>query len=178
MEKLHSNIFFNINIINEKISHLEGTIARLEEKLAEQTSIQRSHIIRVKNHEDISDDAIYYGNPYNDLSPHKAYKAYSNKDFNFILIDVSEKDFSANVNFEESIKIPLEELEEKSHIHLDKKIPIFVISEDGIRSILACDLLVELGYYNVTNISGGHRFWPGARYKADQPPSLPKAANS
>ena len=38
---------------------------------------------------------------------------------------------------------------------------IFVISEKGVRSILACKILNRFGFYNLSNISGGHKFWPG-----------------
>ena len=35
------------------------------------------------------------------------------------------------------------------------------MSEDGTNSILACKMLCELGFLNVNNISGGHKYWPG-----------------
>jgi rhodanese-related sulfurtransferase len=36
-----------------------------------------------------------------------------------------------------------------------------IISENGLRSIQACELLIKKGFFNINNISGGHEFWPG-----------------
>jgi rhodanese-related sulfurtransferase len=40
---------------------------------------------------------------------------------------------------------------------------VLVISENGTTSILACEFLNQMGFYNINNISGGYKFWPGYR---------------
>ncbi|MDA9792969.1 rhodanese-like domain-containing protein [Bacteriovoracaceae bacterium] len=165
MHKLENNIFYKFNVVEEKISKLEETVNSLQEQLNESLQVQRSQLIKIKNNEDISDDTIYYGMPYNDLSPARAFKAYNRKDFNFILLDVSADHYQADLEFEDVLKIPLESLADKCEEFLNNKIPILVISEDGLRSIKACELLINKGFYNINNISGGHKFWPGARDK-------------
>lgn len=159
--KLKNNIFYNINLINERISHLEKQLMYLSENLEEIVAIDRSHMIRVKNGEAVSNDTIFNGSPYNDLSPDKAWLTYKNKNINFILVDVSHEDSEPSFHFEEAIRISIDDIESKAHELLNKKVPILIISEDGCRSVLACEKLAELGYYNTNNISGGYKFWPG-----------------
>lgn len=165
MNKLQNNIFYKFNMVEEKIAKLESTVVSLQEQLNEMVQIQRSHLIRVKNNEFVSDDTIFYGLPYADLSPYRAYITYSRKDFNFIFLDVSDSEFSPSLNFEDVLKIPLENLAESCDEFLNKKVPIMVISEDGTKSIKACEILAGRGYYNISNVSGGYKFWPGARDK-------------
>jgi rhodanese-related sulfurtransferase len=158
--RVKNNIFYNINLINERLSQLEVSLANIDARFQQMIDIERTHLIRVKNNEDVSNDTIYYGCSYNDLSPTKAFKAYSRQDYNFILLDVSAPDFLAPCELAEAIKIPLSELEQRANTLLNKKIPILVISEDGTSSILACELLSQMGFYNTSNISGGYKFWP------------------
>lgn len=150
-------------MVEEKIKHLENIIVKLTEELETITNINRNHLIRIKNHEYVNDDTIYYGLPYSDLSPRKAFEAYSKNNFNFMLLDVSEPDYKPSLHFEDVLKIPLEDLAEKCEDFLNRKIPILVISEDGLRSIKACELLSKKGFYNLSNVSGGYKFWPGAK---------------
>ena len=63
--------------------------------------------------------------------------------------------------------IPLEELNQRITDIESKKVPILVISEEGVRSIKACELLVRQGFYSVNNISGGYHYW-----NSDMPPQL------
>ena len=65
------------------------------------------------------------------------------------------------IQLEGSIRIPLEELATRYSELQSKTTPILIISEKGLRSIQACELLVKKGYFNINNISGGYQFWPG-----------------
>jgi rhodanese-related sulfurtransferase len=123
--------------------------------------IARSQMIRIKNREEIANDTIFYGLSYNDLSPARAWKYYNNQDLDFIILDVSQPDHQSEIQFAEVIRIPLEQLLENCGDVLNKKSPILVISEDGCRSTLACEMLSGLGYYNLNNVSGGYKYWPG-----------------
>lgn len=146
----------------EHIERLEGEVLRLEQKIDELVQLQRSHLIRVKNKEEVPDEFLHQGQKYLDLSPEKAWRLYNEKDFDFTLLDVSAKDFNPLHPIPEALKIPWEELPERFIELQNRTTPILVISEDGTRSILACEFLARRGYFNCNNISGGHRFWKGS----------------
>lgn len=165
MKKLSSNVFYLINNLSQQIETLESRIFELEKKLDKALAVERNHLIRIKNKEDVSDDFIYNGRSYQDLTPEKAYRLYKNKDFDFILLDVSSRDFKSPEKMPEALHIPWEELEARFLELTQMTTPILVISEDGVKSVLACEFLVKRGYYNCNNISGGHKFWPGYRLK-------------
>lgn len=165
MNNLHNNALFKMNKIASKLESLESHIYKLEEKIDKAFAIQRNHLIKVKNHEELSDEFIQSGFAYSDLSPQKAWRFFNNHDLNFLFIDVSHKDHKPIIEIPELVKIPLEELSQRLNEISGKNVPILIISEDGTRSILACELLNKLDYYNVNNISGGYKFWPGIRLK-------------
>src|SRR5690606_38551054 len=109
--------------------------------------VQRNHLIRVKNHEEVSDDFIYHGRKYQDLSPEKAWKLYNDKDYDFVLIDVSSKEYQPERKIPEAHHIPWEEFKERFFEITTKTTPILVISEDGTNSVLACEFLISRGYF-------------------------------
>lgn len=158
-------IFQMLEFINTRLTNIEKNISRIDEKLDFSIALQRNHLIRVKNGDPIDDNMILMGRPYNDLNPQDAYNIFSNPDMDFLVLDVSAANFKSENELEGSIKIPLDELDHRYAEIQNKTTPIMVISEDGLRSIKACELLVRRGYFNVNNISGGHRFWPGASVK-------------
>lgn len=124
--------------------------------------IERNHLIRIKNNQEISDEFINSGRGYYDLTPEKAWKHYCNPDFDFILIDVSEE-ITKEMHIPEAIHIPWKNFKERFFEISTQTTPIFIISEDGTKSILACEFLIKQGYYNCNNVSGGHKFWIGHR---------------
>jgi rhodanese-related sulfurtransferase len=119
--------------------------------------------MRVKNKEELSDDYLLKGLSYLDLSPEKAFELYNNVDNDFILLDVSRVVFQPFKDLPEAKKIPLEDLVMSTHLLQGRGKSIYIISECGVRSIMACKVLNNLGYYNLNNISGGYKFWPGFR---------------
>jgi rhodanese-related sulfurtransferase len=121
------------------------------------------YLIRIKNHEEISDGFIAAGRRYNDLNPEKAWKAYCNPDFNFILIDVSDKDFRPETKIPEAIHLPWNKFQDSFYEVVNKTTPLFIISEDGLTSIKACEFLSRKGYFNCNNISGGYKYWKGSQ---------------
>lgn len=161
MTKKFQNIFAQLQAFENHIGSLEGKILELEQRIEKLIEIERNHLIRVKNHEEVSDDFIQSGRHYQDLSPEKAWRLYNNKDYDFIMIDVSSIDFEAPCKIPEAMHIPWEFFKERSLEIQNKTTPIFVISEDGTNSILACEFLVSRGYYNCNNISGGYKYWKG-----------------
>lgn len=163
MKERAKNLFSQLQIFEQEIARLEGRILELEQRMEKLIQIERNHLIRVKNHEEVPDDFIYHGRAYQDLKPEKAWKLYQNKDFDFILLDVSAKDYKPNHRPAEALHMPWEEFPERFLEIQSKTTPIFVISEDGTTSVLACEYLVKRGFYNCNNISGGYKFWPGNR---------------
>lgn len=165
ISNLEKSLFFNINKVMDRLEELEKKVEQLEIKMENSFALQRCHIMRVKNGEELSDQYILNGDKYSDLSPEKAYKIYQRDDYDYILLDVSAKEFNPPKEMPEAIKIPLEELAVRLQEISNKATTLLVISEDGTRSVQACELLNENGYYNVNNISGGYKFWPSFRLK-------------
>jgi rhodanese-related sulfurtransferase len=161
MAKKYNNIFAQLQDFEKNIGDLEERILQLEQRIEQLIQIERNHLIRVKNHEEISDEFIYHGRRYQDLSPEKAWKLYCNKDFNFILLDVSAKDYGPERKIPEALHIPWEEFHDRFYEIASKTSPLLVISEDGTNSVLACEFLVKRGYFNCNNISGGYKHWKG-----------------
>jgi rhodanese-related sulfurtransferase len=163
MKNKPTNMFGQFQVFEEEINRLEGRILELELRLEELLKVERNHLIRVKNKEEVSDDFIFNGRPYQDLSPDKAWKLYRNKDFDFILIDVSAQDFKPERPLPEAIHLPWEEFQQRFLEIPSQTTPIMIISEDGTNSVLACEFLVKRGFYNCNNVSGGYKFWKGFR---------------
>ena len=159
-------IFQMLEFINSRLSNIEKNISRIDEKLDFSITLQRNHLIRVKNGEELDDNMILMGRPYNDLSPQKAWAIFNNPNIDFYVLDVTLKSFQAT-RLEGAIHIPLEELNMRFVEVPSKTVPIMIISENGLRSIQACEMLVKKGFFNINNISGGYEFWPGNKKESD-----------
>lgn len=147
--------------MDDKFRALERMVLTLNQRIEELEKREKIHVLRLKNHEQVSDDFVLNSCHYHDLSPEKAFEIYNNKDGNFILLDVTHENFSPMADFPEVTHIPLETLDEKLSEISNKSVSILVISEEGVRSIIACEILYKYGYLNLNNISGGYRYWPG-----------------
>lgn len=163
MARKAAHIFEQLQIFEEEIDRLEGKILEMEQKFDRVIQMERNHLIRVKNQENISDEFIAQGKTYEDLTPEKAWKHYQDKNFNFILIDVSSPEFKPIRPIPEAIKMPWENFREAFLELQNRTTPIFVISEDGTKSVLACEFLAKRGFFNCSNISGGYKYWKGYR---------------
>ncbi len=151
--------------MREKIYSLETSLFTQELKFQRENEILHSQILRLKNGDQLSDDYITKKLTYLDMSPERAFEFYNDKDKNFFLLDVSESRFQPIAELPEVYRIPLEDLEKSNHRLPGKNHSILVISEKGVRSILACKVLHEMGFHNLNNVSGGYKFWPGFRKK-------------
>ena len=156
-------IFKMLEYMNSRLSNIEKNIARIDEKLDFSIALQRNHLIRIKNGDFIDDTMILMGRPYNDLNPHKAFEVFSNPDADFIILDVTRSDYKNDERLEGAIHIPLEELDRRYAEVQSRTTPVMVISEQGLSSIQACEMLVKKGFFNINNISGGYEFWPGRK---------------
>lgn len=161
MAKKANSIIGQLQVFEDEFDRLETKILELEQKMLQLNQIQRNHLIRIKNKEELSDDFVFQSATYQDLSPDRAWKLYLNPDFDFILIDVSSADFRPSQTIPEALRMPWERFAELSLTLQSNTVPIFLISEDGTKSILACEFLVKRGFYNCNNISGGYLFWKG-----------------
>lgn len=161
MARKAKNLTEQLSLFEAEIERLETLIYVLEQRMLQMHQIHRQHLIKVKNGEAISDDFIYLGKSYQDLSPGKAWELYQNPDYNYILIDVSASDFVPSNSIPEAIRMPWEDFPELSLSLQTSTTPVLIISEDGTKSVLACELLVKRGFYNCSNISGGYQFWKG-----------------
>lgn len=162
MKKVKANTSFQINDINERLKDIYKLIGVLENKIDTLEKKTVDHMLRLKNNECISDKFIIENHPYNDLSPQRSKDVLRGLK-NYILIDVSESNYFAPIKFPKIKKVTLEQIYTKTPEFMDHTTPVFIISEDGTRSVLACDYLSKQGFYNVTNISGGYQFWPRAK---------------
>jgi rhodanese-related sulfurtransferase len=161
--------FQMLEFINSRLSNIEKNIARIDEKLDFSITLQRNHLVRVKNGEEIDDSMILMGRPYNDISPQKAWSIYNNPNIDFFVLDVTSKVFDKYQRLQEALHIPIEELHIRFTEIPSKTTPILVISENGLRSIQACELLVKKGFFNINNISGGYEYWPGKDLNSTTP---------
>jgi len=152
-----------MEFINNRLTNIEKNISRLDEKLDFSLSLQRNHLIRIKNGEELDDNMILMGRPYNDLSPLQAYSIYKGTNSDFIILDITEKNFNPPFTLEGTIHIPFSQLGREYIKIPSNTVPLLVISEDGLTSIQACELLVRKGYFNVNNISGGYKYFPEDR---------------
>ena len=161
MRKAH-NVFDQLHVFEEEIHRLEGRLLELEQSIEKLIQIERNHLVRVKNKEELSDDFILSGRAYHDLSPERAWRIYQNMNYDFMVLDVSAEDFDPDDRIPEALQIPLDQLEQRHSEISSKTTPLLVISEDGTASVLACNFLVKRGYYNCNNVSGGYKFWKGS----------------
>ena len=78
-----------------------------------------------------------------------------------ILIDVRREDEFKNGKIDNAINIPVDELRARlSEIPKDKK--LFIYCEAGLRGYLAQRILLQNGYHQVQNLSGGYQLWNAA----------------
>jgi alpha-tubulin suppressor-like RCC1 family protein/rhodanese-related sulfurtransferase len=78
-----------------------------------------------------------------------------------ILLDVRTPEEYREKHLENSMLIPVDELEKEVETRIpDKSTPLLVYCKAGSRSAKAAGILVKLGYENVSNILGGIDGWP------------------
>ena len=106
-------IFQTLEYINNRLANIEKNISRIDEKLVFSLSLQRNHLIRVKNGELIDDSMILYGKPYNDLSPQQAYEIFKNQNMDFIILDVTDSTYKNSNKIREAIHIPLDQISKR-----------------------------------------------------------------
>lgn len=81
------------------------------------------------------------------------------------VIDVRGPELFAESHLPEAQNIPIKEIEAKNY-DLDPSKTYLIVCQKGKTSEKASGLLVENGYQNVTNLSGGMDGWTGATEKS------------
>ncbi|MEE9144329.1 MAG: molybdopterin-synthase adenylyltransferase MoeB [Candidatus Binatia bacterium] len=83
-----------------------------------------------------------------------------------ILLDVREKDEYREGHLVDAVSLPRGFLEIKVESTIpDKSTPILAYCAGGVRSLLAGKVLKEMGYQDVTSMSGGYTAWKTAGYQ-------------
>lgn len=155
--------FDNIHALEIKVAKLEQQLQLASEKHQHELNLLKRQIVLSKQGAPILDWAIISSYPYIDLSPQQAYEQYMNPNVIYQVLDVTSDNYHSEVEFDNYIKIPFHQLEEKiDEIKFSKGI-LLVISEDGLNSIRACEKLAKFGVYNCFNVSGGYEYWPENR---------------
>ena len=82
------------------------------------------------------------------------------------LLDVREREEYREGHLEGSVPLPRGFLEMRIEEAVpDKRTPIVAYCAGGVRSLIAARTLKEMGYENVTSMSGGYTAWKNAGYK-------------
>ena len=154
-----------VDCLNRRLSSIEKRLEETQKQIETKLRTLQGTLLRIKNGEKVSDDFVLNSRSYQDLPPEKAFEIYQKMDRDFLLLDVSSAAFHPEEELPEAVKIPLEQLGIRYNEINNKATSIMVISEKGVRSIIACELLASRGYCNLNNVSGGYKFWPPNRNK-------------
>ena len=149
-----------IRTLTSKLEKLEKRVLELEKLLEQEKSIINTNIIRLRNGYELNDQAILDGSKYMDITAYKAYEIFQLDEAQYTVLDIASQDFARPCKIPSLITIPYSELNSRIDDIPTKTIPILVISEDGVNSINACELLSQHGFYNTYNISGGYEKLP------------------
>lgn len=98
---------------------------------------------------------------FRDLYWEEFYKEYKNTE-NAVLIDVRTLEENQEIRIPGAILIDFYQdnfIEEISK--LNKDLEYFVYCKRGIRSVKACNIMYELGFTKITNLTGGITNWYG-----------------
>lgn len=83
---------------------------------------------------------------------------------NITLLDVRTRDEFENGTIKGAINIPVDELRERL-AEMNPKKPIYIFCQIGLRGYIAYRILVQNGFNQVYNLSGGYRFYSMATTK-------------
>ena len=156
-------MFFNgkkIKKLNQRIKLLEEKIMKLEQDNIRENAIINTNIIRLKNNYEINDQAILEKSSYIDITAFKAHEIFQAEDSQFMILDICAADFERPSQLPGVVRIPFDELSTKYKDIPSKTMPIYVLSERGVNSIHACEILSRKGFYNTYNVSGGYEKLP------------------
>ena len=101
-----------------------------------------------------------------EVTPQQVNDLLTNNGKGHVLLDVREKDEWREGHLEGALSLPRGFLEIKVETTVpEKNTPIVAYCAGGTRSLLAGKILRDMGYQNVTSMSGGYGAWKNAGYK-------------
>jgi sulfur-carrier protein adenylyltransferase/sulfurtransferase len=101
-----------------------------------------------------------------ELNPQQVNELLSRNGKSPVVVDVREADEWRQGHLEGAVPLPRGFLEIKVETTIpDKGTPIITYCAGGVRSLLAGKVLKEMGYQNVTSMSGGYNAWKNGGFK-------------
>ena len=105
------------------------------------------------------------GGSYTDVSPVELQSMLVNKDFTFINVHIP---FEGNIA-QTDLSIPYDQIDQNlGKLSSDKNARIVLYCRSGRMSAIAAQTLINLGYTNIWNLSGGMAAWEQAGLKIDR----------
>ncbi|MDE0214529.1 MAG: ThiF family adenylyltransferase, partial [Deltaproteobacteria bacterium] len=99
-----------------------------------------------------------------ELSPQQVQDVLQN-DGQHVVLDVREKEEYREGHLKNAVSVPRGFLEMKMDAEVpDKSTPIIAYCAGGVRSLLAGKVMKEMGYEDVTSMSGGYTAWKNEGY--------------
>ena len=101
-----------------------------------------------------------------ELSAQQVNELLTNNGKSHVILDVRESDEWRQGHLEGAVPLPRGFLEIKVETAIpDKQTPIIAYCAGGVRSLLAGKMLKEMGYRNVTSMTGGYNAWKNDGFK-------------
>jgi molybdopterin/thiamine biosynthesis adenylyltransferase/rhodanese-related sulfurtransferase len=101
-----------------------------------------------------------------EVTPQQVNDLLTNNGKSHVLLDVRESDEWRQGHLEGALPLPRGFLEIKVETAIpDKKAPIIAYCAGGVRSLLAAKAMKEMGYQNVSSMSGGYTAWKNGGFK-------------
>lgn len=91
------------------------------------------------------------------------------KERDVIILDVRTEDEVARGKISKSINIPLDQIQQKIKTEIpDHEKTIYVYCLSGSRSVVATNMLIEMGYKNTFSMKSGLLSWRSKNYPLDK----------
>jgi molybdopterin/thiamine biosynthesis adenylyltransferase/rhodanese-related sulfurtransferase len=101
-----------------------------------------------------------------EITPQQVNDLLTNNGKSHVLLDVRESDEWRQGHLEGALPLPRGFLEIKVETTIpDKSAPIIAYCAGGVRSLLAAKAMKEMGYQNVSSMSGGYTAWKNGGFK-------------
>jgi molybdopterin/thiamine biosynthesis adenylyltransferase/rhodanese-related sulfurtransferase len=101
-----------------------------------------------------------------EITPQQVNDLLANNGKSHVLLDVRESDEWRQGHLEGALPLPRGFLEIKVETAIpDKNAPIIAYCAGGVRSLLAAKAMKEMGYQNVSSMSGGYTAWKNGGFK-------------
>lgn len=82
-----------------------------------------------------------------------------------VILDVRTPEEYARVHIENSINLPVDKITDRvTTVITDKDTKLFVYCMSGSRSVMAVDMMVNMGYTNVFDVTSGLLAWRIKKY--------------